>query len=110
MSMLNNASIRTKSLIATTIGVLVLIGMAALSIMSIVEIGRASVVRNEASDLTGEARDAWIDLSRGQAALYRAINLKAQNVEAGLVRAAKTEFTEASERAKRRITTLKVNG
>ena len=45
------------------------------------------VEQSAAVDVMSQARDAWIDLARGQAALYRAINLKSQNVEVALVRA-----------------------
>ena len=110
MRTLNNASISVKSLISTLIGAIVLIGMATLAIASFLEFQRANGLQNNATDLMGQARDAWIDLSCGQAALYRAINLKAQNVEVKIVRAAKDDFTQASERAKHDLATLKLAG
>ena len=57
-----------------------------------------------------QARDAWIDLARGQAALYRAINLKSQNVEVALVRAAKNDAVQAIDRAKKSLASLKTAG
>jgi hypothetical protein len=108
MRMLNNASITAKSLISTLVGALVLIGMAMLAITSSLEFQRQNDVQNEAGAVMNQARDAWIDLSRGQAALYRAINLKAQNVEVRIVRAAKDEFSGASDRAKSGLAGMKL--
>jgi methyl-accepting chemotaxis protein len=110
MRLLNNASIMLKSLISIMIGALVLIGMAGLAITSFLEFQHANAVQNDASALLGQAREAWTDLARSQAALYRAINLKSQNVEVALVRAAKTEFTEASDRAKHDLAVMKLAG
>ena len=57
-----------------------------------------------------QGRDAWIELARGQAALYRSINMKAQNVEVGLVRAAKSEATTAIGRARQKLAKLDTAG
>jgi len=89
IKLLSNASITVKSLLSTLIGVLVLIAMAAVSISSLTEIRAADDMQGAAIALMSQARDGWIDLSRGQAALYRAINLKSQNVEVALVRVAR---------------------
>ena len=83
MKWLNNLSITGKSLISTLIGVLVRVGMAWLAISSFIEVQRADDQQSAATEVMSQARDAWIDLARGHAALYRAINLKSQNVEVG---------------------------
>ena len=83
MKRLINLSITAKSLISTLISVLVVIGMALLAISSFVEFSAPMRCRESRTDLMSQARDAWIDLARGQAAFYRAINLKSQNVEVG---------------------------
>jgi methyl-accepting chemotaxis protein len=110
MKWLNNLSITGKSLISTTIGVVVLVGMAWLAIASFSEAQRADVEQGVATDVMSQARDAWIDLARGHAALYRAINLKSQNVEAALVRGAKTDAVQAIDRAKKSLASLKTMG
>jgi methyl-accepting chemotaxis protein len=110
MHMLNNASITVKSLISTMIGVIVLIVMATLATFSLLEIERANAAANVASTLRAETRAAWVDLSRGQAALYRAINLKSQNVEVAIVRTAKQEYTQAIAGAKRTLASLAIGG
>ena len=108
MQRLNNASITAKSLMSTLIGALVLIAMATLTMTSLLEFERENGLQNDATVAMSQARDAWIDLSRGHAALYRAINLKSQSVEVALVRAAKNEFTLASSRAKQGLGLLKL--
>ena len=108
MQRLNNASITAKSLISTLIGALVLIAMAMLTMTSLLEFQHQKGVQTESTAAMSQARDAWIDLSRGHAALYRAINLKSQNVEVALVRAAKNEFAQAGNRAKRSLDSLKL--
>jgi len=107
---LNNASITVKSVVSTLIGALVLAAMAWLSISSFVEVRSAHEEQRAAVDLMSQARDAWIDLARGQAALYRAINLKSSNVEVALIRAAKNDSSQAIDRAKQSLATLKLAG
>ena len=110
MKRLNNLSITGKSLISTMIGVLVLVGMGWLAISSFIEAQRANDEQSVATEMMSQARDAWIDLARGHAALYRAINLKSQNVEVALVRGAKNEVVQAIDRAKKSLASLKVTG
>ncbi len=105
---LNNASITVKSLISPLIGALVLLGMAGLAIWSFAEVRAANHEQNDAVALMSQARDAWIDLARGQSALYRAINLKSSNVEVALVRGAKDDATKAIARAKQGLASLKL--
>lgn len=106
----NNASITSKSLLSALIGAVVLIGMAGLAIMSLRQVQQADAEQSAAVDVMSQARDAWIDLARGQAALYRAINLKSQNVEVALVRAAKNEALQAIGRASKSLGSLKLSG
>jgi methyl-accepting chemotaxis protein len=108
LRLLSNASITVKSLLSTLIGVLVVIAMAAIGISSLIEVRVAGEMQGAAVDLMSQARDGWIDLSRGQAALYRAINLKSQNVEVALVRAAKIDALAAIGRAKKALASLKI--
>jgi methyl-accepting chemotaxis protein len=110
MKMLNNLPITAKSLISTSISALVVLGMAVLAITSFSAFQNANDLQGKSTDLMSQGRDAWIDLARGQAALYRAINLKSQNVEVGIVRAAKNDATQAINRSKQKLTTLKLDG
>lgn len=84
MKHLNNLSIMAKSLIATLIGVIVVIGMAVLATSSFVAFQHANDLHSESTGLMSQARDAWIDLARGQAALYQAINLNRRTSKSGL--------------------------
>lgn len=108
MKILDNLSITAKSLISTLIGVLVVIGLAALAISSFVAFQAANDLQSVSTSLTTEARDGWIDLARGQASLYRAINLKSQNVETSLIRRARDEATQSIQRSRERLETLKI--
>jgi methyl-accepting chemotaxis protein len=106
MKLLNNLSVRTKSLTLTVINALMLIGLAVFSIVTFVNVKHADGLQSAASLVVNQSRDAWIDLARGQAALYRAINLKAQNVEVALVRAAKSDALQAIGRARKALSSL----
>jgi hypothetical protein len=108
--MANNLSITGKSLISTLLGVLVLLVMAWLAIASFIEAQRADDEQGAATEVMSQARDAWIDLARGHAALYRAINLKSQNVEVALVRGAKNDAVQAIDRARKSLASLKTTG
>jgi methyl-accepting chemotaxis protein len=110
MKWLNNLSITGKSLISTLISVLVLVGMAWLAIASFIDAQRADDEQGAATVVMSQARDAWIDLARGHAALYRAINLKSQNVEVALVRGAKNDPVQAIDRARKSLASLKTTG
>jgi hypothetical protein len=70
MKLLNNLSITAKSLLSTLIGVLVVIGMAALAMSGFVAFQAANDLQGSSTELTSQGRDAWIDLARGQSALY----------------------------------------
>jgi methyl-accepting chemotaxis protein len=109
MQLANNASITTKSLTSAAIGAVVLIAMAGFAISSLLEIQRAAHEQNAAVEVMSQARDAWIDLARGHAALYRAINLKSQNVEVALVRSAKNDALQAISRATKGLGSLKLS-
>jgi methyl-accepting chemotaxis protein len=108
MKRFTNASITAKSLLATLISALVLIGVAAIATVTLMDIQRADKASDAATLVQNHTTAAWNDLSRGHAALYRAINLKSQNVEVGLVRAAKDDFAHAIGRAKTAFASLGV--
>ena len=86
-----------------------MIGTAALGIASIAGIHADDTQQSAAVEVMSRARDSWIDLARGHAAMYRAINLKAQNVELRLVQAATREALQAIDRAKRGLATLQLS-
>jgi len=110
MKMLNNLPITAKSLISTSISALVVLGMAVLAITSFGAFQGANDLQGKSTDLMSQGRDAWIDLARGQAALYRAINLKSQNIEVSIVRAAKNDAVQAISRSRQKLATLKLEG
>ena len=110
MKLLNNLSITAKSLISTSISALVVLGMAVLAISSFSAFQASNELQGKSTDLMSQGRDAWIDLARGQAALYRAINLKSQNVEVGIVRAAKNDAMQAIARSRQKLASLKLGG
>ena len=110
MKLLNNLPITGKSLISTVLGALVVVGMAGLAVSSFSAFQAANDTQGKSTELMNQGRDAWIELARGQAALYRSINMKAQNVEVGLVRAAKSEATTAIGRARQKLAKLDTAG
>ena len=110
MKLLNNASITVKSLISTLLGVLVLIALAGLATFSLLDVQHAMTAADVAVTLRAAARGVTGDLASGQAALYRAINRKSQNVEVALVRAAKTNSLEAIEGSQKAVAALNARG
>jgi methyl-accepting chemotaxis protein len=110
MQLLNNLPITAKSLISTCISALVVIGMAAVAISGFSAFQAANNLQGTSTDLMSNARGAWIDLAHGQAALYRAINLKSQNVEVNLIRNAKNDATQAINRSRQKLASLKLDG
>ena len=110
LKLLSNASITKKSLISTLVSALVLIGMAVLAISSFGAFQSANDLQGKSTDLMSQARDAWIDLARGQSSLYRAINLRSQNVEGAIVRTAKNDATQAINRSKQQLASLGLGG
>jgi methyl-accepting chemotaxis protein len=110
MKLLNNFSITVKTLLSTLIGVFVVIGMAVLAITSFGAFHSANDLQGGSTALMSDARDAWVELASGQASLYRAINLKSQNVEATLVRKAKDEAEQRIKRSLQRLAAVKLEG
>ncbi len=108
MTMLNNRSVATKSLILTLLGSLFLLGLATLALVSFAKIHRADEAQRVATELSDKTQRAWLDMARAHAALYRAISLKTQNVEAAHVRTAKTDALQALQRAKALLNSLHV--
>jgi methyl-accepting chemotaxis protein len=107
---LNNASITLKSLLSAVIGAAALVGVALLAVTSFMQLQRADELQGDAVTVMAQARGASTELASGQAALYRAINLKSQNVEVGLVRAARTDFTRAAESAQKSLAAVRSAG
>ncbi len=95
LRLFGNAPITVKSLISAVIGACALVGVAWLALASFTQTRQADEVQSVATRLMSEAHQAWIDLARGHAALYRAINLKAQKVDTKLVGAAKNDALHA---------------
>lgn len=69
MKVLNNASITRKSPLLTLVSGLFLLGITGLAISSLIEIRQTNDTVRAASELRAQARSAWVDLARGQAAL-----------------------------------------
>jgi methyl-accepting chemotaxis protein len=107
MRLLTDASIAAKSLISPLLSALVVIGMVGLVAWSYANIDHANVLENATVEAMNKARDARTELSRGHAALYRAISLKSQGVEQRIVRAAKTEANDSIGRATAAVASLK---
>ena len=99
MKSFRNASITSKSLIVTIVGGIVLIGTVVLVAASFLSIQQADQAQTVALDLQGNVHTSWLELARGQAALYQAINLKSQNVDLKLVRKAKDTATQSVSHA-----------
>jgi methyl-accepting chemotaxis protein len=104
---LRNASVTAKSLVSALIGAVVLLGIAAWIAMALLDIQRASMAADAAVKLRSEARNVTATLSHGQALMYRAINLKSQGVEVGLIRAAKNDSLQAIALAQHDVAQLK---
>src|SRR5438105_5420982 len=100
MKIIGNMSIRAKALVASSLSAVAVIAMVALFMWSVDELRQADEIKNEAVTLMSQARDARGEFTRGNATLYRAINLKSQNVEASIVRSVKVEAMQAIEQAK----------
>ncbi len=85
-------------------------GVAWMSISSFIEI-RSSIEKQAAAvTVMSQARDAWIDLARGQSALYRAINLRSQNVDVTNIRRARDDALAANEQTERTLALIKLEG
>ena len=67
-------------------------------------------IANVAVGLRAQARGVAGDLAIGQSALYRAINLKSQNVEQAIVHTAKLNALQAIDRAHKTAGGLNVHG
>ena len=107
---LNNASITAKSLISTLVSVLVVVAIAAYATFTLPKIQRALDAADAAVTLRSQARSVAGDLAIGQSALYRAINLKSQNVETKIVHTAKMGYADAIAAARKTAAALNVNG
>jgi len=110
MKFLVNVSITAKSLIASAVGALAVIGMAALFLWVYGVLERSSALEHAAVQLMSEARDTRAEFSRVHAALYRAISLKSQGVETPIVHRAKEEAVRALGNAQHSMAGLSADG
>ncbi len=110
MKLLVNASITAKSLIASSLSAVAVIGMVGLFFSVYGSFQRSAELKDAAVALMSDARDTRAEFSRAHAALYRAINLKSQNVEIALVRRSKEEALSSVALAKQTIAGLKPAG
>jgi methyl-accepting chemotaxis protein len=110
MRVLNNASITIKSLLTALVCAIVLIGMAALTVFSLLEIQRTNATATAATAARSDTRAAWTNLARAHAALYRAVSLKSQNVAVAKVTVAKDAYAHAIADAKRTLASVKTEG
>jgi methyl-accepting chemotaxis protein len=101
MRLLNNASIATKSLVSSSISALAVVAVIGMFWWSYAVVEKANGLKNAGVVLMSSARDTRIEFSRAHALLYRAINLKSQNVEVKIVGASKNEALQAMGQAKR---------
>ena len=107
---LNNASITVKSLISTLSGVLVVLALAGLATFSLMAVRDARDAADGAVMLRAGARSVEAALAGGQSALYRAINLKSQNVEPALVHTANAKAEQAIAATHQAMAALHVDG
>ena len=99
MNIFRDVSITRKLLILTLLNGAVLLGAAAISAFGFISLHQASMTVSAATQVRSDVRNTWLNMARGHAALYRAINLKAQNVETKLVHAAREDFNIAVSRS-----------
>jgi methyl-accepting chemotaxis protein len=107
---LNNLAITAKFLLAAVVSTIVLLGMAGLASYSLLSIQHAFQSANATVAVRAQSRGVTGDLARAQARLFRAINLKSQNAEAGLVHAAKLEALDAMQSVQRTLKGLNLTG
>ena len=110
MKLLVNASITAKSLIASSLSAVAVLGMVGLFLSVYGSFERSSGLKDAAVALMSEARDTRTEFSRAHAALYRAISLKSQNVEVAIVRVSKEEALRSVAQARQTIAGLKPAG
>jgi methyl-accepting chemotaxis protein len=110
MKLLVNASITAKSLIASSLSAVAVLGMVGLFLSVYGSFERSSVLKDAAVALMSEARDTRTEFSRAHAALYRAISLKSQNVEVAIVRVSKEEALRSVAQARQTVAGLKPAG
>jgi methyl-accepting chemotaxis protein len=103
MKLLNNLSVSRKCLASTLIGALVVVGVSVFALSDLRNVQNAIQDSGATVALRAGSRAVAGDLASVQARLYRAINLKAQNVEAAIVHAAKVEALAAMTDARDRL-------
>jgi methyl-accepting chemotaxis protein len=106
MRHLHNASIMVKSLVSPLVGAAIIVLIVGLFLSVYVGVQRASDSLDMAVSAMSEAKDAQRDFTRAHATLYRAMSLKAQGVEAAIVRAEKNRALEAMAMSQRILGSL----
>jgi len=109
MRWLDNASIRTKSLIGPLLSGIVILGMLALSFLSYESLQSANQTTTLASDVTRDARAIVLDATTAHASLFRAISLKSQGGDAKLIHTIKLDAIATLERVTTDVQTLRGN-
>ena len=110
MKLLVDASIAAKSLIASSLSAVAVLGMVGLFLSVYGSFERSDALKDAAVALMSEARDTRAEFSRAHAAIYRATSLKSQNVEVAIVRVAKEEALRSIAEAKQSLAGLKPAG
>jgi methyl-accepting chemotaxis protein len=110
MKLLVNASITAKSLIASSLSAVAVVGMVGLFFWVYGAFDSANDVKDAAVVLMSQARDTRAEFSRAHAALYRAISLKSQNVEVAIVRLSKEEALRSVAQARQTMAGLRLAG
>jgi len=110
MKLLVDASIAAKSLIASSLSAVAVLGMVGLFLSVYGSFERSDALKDAAVAVMSEARDTRAEFSRAHAAIYRATSLKSQNVEVAIVRVAKEEALRSIAEAKQSLAGLKPAG
>lgn len=109
MRLIDDTSIRTKSLIGPLLSAIVILGMLALLSVSFVSLRNATETSNLAADLRRDARAVVLDATTAHAGLFRAISLKSQGGEAKLILAIRTDAVAMLERTQTAVQALRGN-
>src|SRR5690242_20141035 len=107
MKLLNNLSITRKCLVSTLISMLVVVGMSGFVIHDLLALQNATAAANKTVTVRAQTRSVTGDLATAQARLYRAINLKSQNVEVAIVRSARIDAVKAMDGARAKLAALR---
>jgi len=109
MRWLNNASIALKSLVAPVVSSLALLVLLALFFSVFADVRRTNELKAEASGFAASAADTRLGFTTAHADLYRAIGLKSQGVEEGIIRDAANHALTAVASAMKAADALRGN-